>query len=234
MSKAVKYSKIAGEIKKEYLKKHLSEVKNLVDKWIRELNPPSPFGRDRDQSSWGWKVIYRPSTEQDPDSNHMLRRHLKSRALWSHHANWERKLEGIWYSIKKVRQVATKIYVKKLTVKQRQYTEDFVSTALWQGFEAACGKVLQLDYKDPKNHKGRSFGAYVIETSVKAAGGYSLVEREHRDFSYEIAQTEEMKNLADQWSDVAKLQEAMAAIATKALKSSDILYPCQFCKHLWK
>ena len=94
MTKPLKNSAIASEIKREYLKEHLEIVKKIIEDWISELVAPSPFAPLKD--IWGWQSVYRPSAEQDPDSNHMLRRHLRSRALWYHHAAWVRKLENIW------------------------------------------------------------------------------------------------------------------------------------------
>ena len=74
----------------------------------------------------------------------------------------------------------------------------------------------------------------IIETSIATTNDRNMVEKEHRDLSDEIAQTDEMKNLVNLSIDIIKLQEAMRTIAMKALKSSDILYPCRFCRHLWK
>ncbi|MFC1904924.1 hypothetical protein ACFLXT_04095 [Chloroflexota bacterium] len=61
-----------------------------------------------------------------------------------------------------------------------------------------------------------------------------LVEEEHRDFSDSLAVIESMKELAGLWSELKRIQQAMYAIATKIQQSNDILYPCKFCKHLWK
>jgi len=234
MAKAPKHSAMATEIKKEYLKKHLNEVKKLVATWMGELTTPSLAVRERGQLSWGWPIIYRPSSEHNPDSNHMIRRHLRSRALWSHHANWERKLENIWQLTGQVCDDIKKKYVKQSSSKQWHYTEDYVNTALWQGFEVACGRTLSLDYKVSVSKIGLSFGAYLIETSATSTKSRNLLEKEHRQFIHEIAATKEMKDLASLWSEVVEIQEAMRAIVAKALKSNDILFACRFCKHLWR
>ena len=47
MTKAPKHSAMATEIKKEYLKEHLNEVKNLVSTWMGELTTPSLIVRER-------------------------------------------------------------------------------------------------------------------------------------------------------------------------------------------
>ncbi len=227
-------SAVATELKKEYLKEHLKEVKNLLATWMVELKTPSLLVRDQGQLSWGWPMIHKPSSEHNPDSNHMIRRHLRSRALWSHHANWERKLESIWQLTGQVRDDIKKKHVEQSSSKQWRYAEDYVNTALWQGFEVACGRTLSLDYKVPDSKIGLSFGAYLIENSATSAKSRALLEKEHREFIRGVAATNEMKDLVSLWNEVAELQEAMRAIAINTLKSSDILYPCKFCKHLWK
>ena len=234
MSKKIEDSLVAKEIKIEYLKEHLNEVKSLINTWIGELNAPSPLGRDKKLSSWGWQLTYKPSAEQDQDQNHMLRRHLRSRTLWNHHANWDRKQESVWNLTIQIRDDASKKHMQQPLNREKHYTEDYLNTALWQGFDIACGRTIKLSYQTREGYEGLSFGAYVIKTSITSIEDRTLVEKDHRNFSYEIAQTDKMKELASLWSDIEKLQEAVRAIATKTLKSNDILYPCRFCKHLWK
>lgn len=234
MVKNIEDSTVAKEIKKEYLKEHLNEVKNFIEIWLRELSAPPPFGRNREQSSWGWQVIYIPSVEQDPDKNHMLRHHLKSRRLWTHHTNWEHELKTVWDFSNQVCTDVKLRYMEQLLNKQRQYTEDYLNTALWQGFEVACGNKLRIEYKTPDDQVGLSFGAYRIESSVTSADERTLVEKEHRDFIYEIAGLKPMRTLVDTWNEVSTIQQNIQALVTKALKSKDILHSCRFCKHLWK
>ncbi len=112
MVKAVKYTTVAQEIKKEYLKEHLEQVKQLVKNWVSELSMPEPLSPHR--GTWGWKSIYRPAIAIEPDNNHIIRHHLRSRTLWSHHGNWGRELDSIWHLINQVRQAANNIYTGKL------------------------------------------------------------------------------------------------------------------------
>ncbi len=234
MAKAPKHSAMATEIKKEYLKEHLNEVKNLVANWMGELTTPSLNVRERGQLSWGWLTIYRPSSEQNPDSNHIIRHHLRSRRLWSHHADWERKLENIWQLTSQIRDDIKKKHIQQSSSKQWHYTEDYVNIALCQGFEVACGRTLSLDYKVPDSKIGLSFGAYLIEASATSTKSRNLLEKEHREFIHGIAATEKMKDLVSLYSEVVKTQEAMRAIVAKSIRSNDILYACRFCKHLWR
>lgn len=232
MVKRVANSTMAKEIKKEYLKEHLDSVKTLIDSWIRELSTPPPF--ERQGSSWGWQAVYRPPLEQNLDENHMLRCHLRSRALWNHHTNWEQKLEPVWHLTNQVRKEVSDKHIEQLQDKQRQYTENYVGVALWKGFEVACGGRIDKWYKVPDDQKGVAYGAYKIEMSVTSSEERSSIEKEHLDFTYCVAGLKRMKKLVDLWREVIRLQERMQAIVSKALKSNDILYPCRFCRHLWK
>ena len=84
MVRAVKHSAIAQEIKKQYLVEHLEDIRRLITNWISQLSTPNPFAPR--EGVWNWQSGCSPDLEKDQDSNHMLRRHLRSRALWSHHA----------------------------------------------------------------------------------------------------------------------------------------------------
>ena len=232
MAKAVKYSTIAAEIKKEYLKEHLENVKRLIVDWLPQLNaeePLTPRKGDR-----GWNSAYRPSTEQDPDSNHMLRRHLRSRALWSHHADWERKLDSILNLANQLQRISNEKHVHLSNGKRWQYNDEYVVVALWQAFNLAYrGKMFDL-YKEPDDKHGLNYGGYKIELIATSTEDRSVLETEHREFIGFLTDRSEMQDLIKVWDDVIKLQERMQSISNKALKSGDILYTCQFCRHLWK
>ena len=232
MVKAVKYSTIAQELKKEYLKEHLEDVKNLISNWIPQLIAPEPLSPNK--GAGGLQPIYRPPTELEPDNSHILRRHLRSRALWSHHANWERKLDSIWDIAAKLCEEASNKYgiISKNT--KRQYTDDYVTVALWRGFDLAYGGKFWDWYKVPDDKHGVSYGAYKVELSAKTSNKRSLIISEHRDFIKYIAELYDMNTLIELWKEVAGIQERMQSISIKALKSRDILYPCTLCKHLWK
>ena len=234
MMKETKYSAMAKEMKTIYLKEHLDDVKKLAEKWKGELSAPPIVVRERGKISWGWSETYKPAQELDPDSNNMIRRHVKSRTLWSHHANWELKLKNIRQSADQIYINVKKKFDNQASEKIWQYTDDYLNTALWEGFEMACGQTTNLNYKEPDNKIGLSFGAYQIETTVVSKESRTLLEQEHREFCNAIAETREMKDLACLYSEVAELEAAMKAIVTKTLKSNDILYTCSFCKHLWR
>ena len=232
MAKAVKYSAIAREIKKEYLKEHLENVKRAIEIWIPEINTPAPLTSHKDV--WGWQSIYTPPMEQDPDSNHMLKRHLRSRALWSHHANWERKIGKVWYLTNRVRKEADDKHIEHSNNKQRQYTAEYVTVALWKAFDVARGREIDDWYKVPDDQHGVSYGAYKLELSAVTSEECSSIEKEHREFNHYLAELEDMCQLIELWHEVNELKTYMQTIGNNILKSGDILYPCKFCRHLWK
>jgi len=80
---------------------------------------------------------------------------------------------------------------------------------------------------------GVKYGAWVIEES-SSPEEMAGVEEEHWSMIYAIATLDEMKQIATDWQQVLVLQKSMRELVNKALKSSDILYPCRFCKRLWE
>ncbi len=232
MAKTVKYSSVAGEIKKDYLKEHLEDVKKLIHDWIPELYAPPPLTPHKDV--WGWKTVYGSPIEQDPDSNHMLRRHLRSRSLWRYHSEWENELEIAWRLINKVRQKSDAKQKELSNSAQMQYSSEYTSVALWKGFDVANGRQLEDWHKIPDDQHGISYGAYKIELSAVNQADRALIKQEHRELIDHLAKLNDMRQLIELWSTVSKLQEQMRGIASKILKTGNILYPCTFCRHLWK
>lgn len=230
-AKDIKNSLIAEELKKEYLREHLENVKTLINNWIPQLSAPDPFASSG--GLWGWQAVYRPPIEQDLDNNHILRRHVRSRALWHHHANWEQILEEIWDLADKVREQAEVMYAKESVNGEGEYTDGYMGVALWKGFDIARGGVLKDWYKPSDERIGVNYGAYGIETSATVAEACLLVAKEHRALIHHVAALKGMKELAGLWRKLLKLQEQMQPIARKTLRSNDILYPCKFCRHLW-
>lgn len=223
MAKRLADSSVTREIKKEYLKKHLDSVGSLIERWGSQLYPPFPLAHQK--GSWGWQSAYRPPVELDMDDNHVIRRHLRSRALWIHHANWERELDKIYESIISVRQQAEIKLQEQTESRQREYNENYLGTALDKAFDKALGREVE---------NGSSYESYATGTLAMNLEGRALIEQEHWDLILDIAELGGMKGLADQWNEVLRLQKQMQLIVDRALKSNDILYPCRFCRHLWK
>lgn len=224
---------IVKEIKMRYLTQHLGTVKRRIGGWIPELKAPSPLGPRK--GVFGWESLYKPRAEQDPDDNHMIRRHLRSRAFWSHHSNWEGNLGDVWGTIVKLRTEASGMCTCQSTNKNRQYTQNYEDTALWEAFELVSGRGTGLSYKFSGDQAGVVYGVgYVLETSAITAAEKSSIQKEHQGFVFRLTESKEMAELAKIWYEVLRLQEYMGKIAGTVLKSSDILYQCKFCRHLWK
>jgi hypothetical protein len=235
MAKAVKYSAVASEIKKEYLREHLEEIKKLISSWMKYLNAPEPLAPDK--GIWGWQSVYNPTNALDPDNSHMLRHHLRSRALWSHHYRWQRGLEGIWHLTEKVREEAKTELNQRSIKRHREYTPEYTKIALWKAFDAAIKKPKDDPnkwYKVPETKKGLSYGAYAIELTATSSEERSSIAAEHRKFITYLTKLKAMKQLVGSWRVVVELQSQMLTIASKKLKSGDILHVCMFCRHLWK
>jgi len=195
----------------------------LINSWIPQLIAPEPLNPK--QGTEGWQSSYRPVAEQDPDNNHMLKHHLKSRALWSHHANWERKLDKIWHLLEVLRDEVNIKYGIIASNTRRQYTPEYVTVGLWKGFDLAYDREFKDWYKKPDDQQGVSYGAYKIEVSAKSPAVRSLVIKKHMDFTHYITGLEDMKALVEIWRDTILLQKQMQSIINKSLKSVDILYP---------
>jgi len=231
--KAVKHSAIAQEIKKNYLLGHLEDIKRLITDWISQINTPHPFAPR--EGVWNWQSGYSPDLEGDQDSNHMLRRHLRSRALWSHHAEWERKLNVLWDLTGQARKLAEDKYLEQLSDEQKKYRENYVGVALWVAFDSTySGRPLEVHYEIPDDHLGVALGNFKIELSASTINECTLIEKEHKDFIHYLVKLEPLRESSTIWQEVQNLQAQIRALANKALKSNDILYQCRFCQHLWK
>jgi len=220
------------QIKKERLEIHLGDVEKLIKDWISQLWVPDPFSYYRDSDSWGWQSAYKPQLEQDPDSNHVLRKHLKSRALWKHHADWELRINRIWQLVPPTYDKA-KGEMGETTTGERQCAYHYLGVAVWQGFNLACDQRPNMWYKLRDQGRGVAFGSYLIEAS-SGPEEYEQIRQGHLDLTYKLAKLHEVREVVKEWGSVAKLQEQMRALAGKALKSSDFLYSCKFCRHLWR
>jgi hypothetical protein len=231
MAKQMKHSPVATELKKEYLREHLESIKSLVRRFISELHPPEPLAPN--ERAWGWQSLYRPPSENNPDDNHMLRRHLKSRALWRHYRNWEQKLEGIWQLIQQVRLIAEDRKNQLSENGKWKFTDESAPLALCKAFDIALGRPLNLQFKLPEDQLGLSYGAFRIEESAKTSEARLLIEEKYRKFIHYLSETSTMIELANSWLQASQLELQVSSLAEDALKSGDIFYMCRFCRQLW-
>ncbi len=233
MAKAVKRSELAREIKKEYLMHHLDEVHKLITDWRPQLGAPDPLLPHDD--GWGWSSVYGPDLEENPDNKHMLKQHLRSRTLWRHHTEWERKLNVAWDILELLRKNAADVYLQSLSSQQMGYKENYVGVALFAAFSSIyTGKLLRIQYQIPVDQHGVACGDFKIDLEATSDEERLSIQKGHTDYAHTIARFKEMKQLSVLWHDVEVLQNQMQAIVGKTIKSKDVLYPCKFCRHLWK
>lgn len=232
MAKYSKNSAVSMEIKKEYLKDHLENIKTVISTWLEQLNATAPFWPQR--GYWGWQSLYRTIAEQDPDTNHSLRHHLRSRALWKNYAYWDTHIDKVWHLAQQLRKRTSKLHLRGSGYENRLYTADYLGTALYKGFGLALGEKVERDYRVPENEVGLCYQAYRIEDSIKNEEQRLLIETEHWDLINRIANLKVTRQLVDEWREAKELQERVREIANKDLKSNNILYPCRYCRHLWK
>jgi hypothetical protein len=259
MAKGKKSEEALAQVKRDRLNKHLNEVEELIERWITELAAPSPFYWQESEESqrflssgagalptrtgeylrlqpwklWACRSVYVPPLEQDTASNHILRKHLRKRALWRYHSEWEQRLNRIRELGAPICERATEIEkIEKARAVGKELTEDYKAIALQVALEQALGHAPEKLYSQ-RAFRGVCYGEVVIEKSANAQQMTEVAEN-HWQMASELGQSREMLELAQEWQHALALQERMREIAQKAIKSSDILYPCQFCRRLWQ
>lgn len=250
-----------AQLKLDRLKNHLNEVEHIVTTWLSELDAPSPFHWSEskeaikfetenaempvrmsiaagsglvkvDQGSQGaLETRYMLPTEQDPVTNHMLRKHLRKRIIWTYHTQWERTVNLVMELAPVARNM-----VSRLTETHRgrwETTEDYGGTALEKALELASGQEWEAVYSQKTGFsRGVWLGDILIEKSARPEEVQQVGDL-HRALIEQATQSEEMVALAEKWRDVLRLKDSIQELTIKTLKSSDILYPCQFCRRLW-
>jgi len=233
MAKAVKQSAVIKELKKEYLVQHLKEVEGLIANWIGQLKVPGPFSPH--EEGLGWESEYGPPLEADPDSNHILRSHIRSRALWRHHTEWERQLALAWSLVTQLREMSTKQLPLIRDGDAVGIWTNYTGTALLAAFEGLHrNRRVRMNYKIPENGLGVAAGDFKIDIGAATEKQRKAIQEKHSGLAMSIAQQQAMKQLVDCWHEIGALEGHMTQLVTKILKSRDILHPCRFCRHLWK
>lgn len=269
MAKGKKSEETLAQVRRDRLNKHLNKVEDLIQEWMTDLDTPSPFYWSSSQKSrelntvrlitvdyrlepwklWACRSVYVPPVEQDTVSNHILRKHLRKRALWRYHTEWEQRLNRIRHLGIPICQRATEI--ENVRAKGKQLTEDYKAVALLEALELALGHTPEKSYS-PKAQgasyaesrgipeklrsprvQGVYYAEFLIEKTANAEQVNGVVE-EHWQMISELGESKEMLELAQEWQRVLALQKKMIELVQKAIESSDILYPCQFCRRLWQ
>jgi hypothetical protein len=247
MPRKSKLGEAAIEIKKGFLQKHLGEVIHLIERWLNELRAPY------DEHSW--KTAYKPTVETDADQNHILRKHLRSRALWQHHSEWERCLGKLSSLAQEAYEYAGE-KIKQSHSQQKHYNDGdrnyFLETAIKTAFNLALywalkekGSLSDMSnyglFKEVKRDRYHLVSEGIlyydhdpIATSIQQTEEKSMVVMEHWGLIYELADLKQTKEAIKLWMQIKEIEEKIRRLVMNALKSSDILYPCRFCRHLWK
>lgn len=261
MARKKQSQKILAEVRRDRLYKHLNEVEEVIQEWITDLStvPPPFFWQPSEESEkfskpsgftpvrppdyyrlqpwklWACQSTYMTHAEQDIASNHMLHKHLRKRALWTYHTEWGQKLNAIRELSIPICDRATEMGNER--AKGKELTEDYKAVALLVALELALGHTPEKSYLQ-KGSQGVCYAYEAVEVVIeKSANTQQMkgeVEEEHWQMILELSQSKEMLELAQEWQQALVLQGRMIELAQKAIKSSDILYPCQFCRRLWQ
>lgn len=221
---------IVAQVKRDRLNQHLQEVEDLINRWADELTAPEPFYWLESKSEeantrvvgprapsvteinrepwklWACHIVYVPPLEREIDTNHILRRHLRSRKLWQYHSEWQRLLDRITQladpSCEKIRNV--------LEPKKENVSDKVIGPVLQAAFQLALRHEIAEGESENK-----------------------FTEKQKAIIS-DVGTSKEMSAVVMEWLQVLALEEKMKDLIKKAVKSSDILYPCQFCRKLWQ
>lgn len=228
-----------AEIKKEMLKEHLADVIALAKRLESSLTGvPDPFYYQRDLG-WGWQRPCKLWLEDQPDDKHTLKFHLRGRQLWLHYTQFKETSEEVWNLINAVRTKSGNVLAARPKSKKLEFTDAYLGSAIYTAFQ------LVLNGKKPGwEVKGNGdsaavirFGTYVIENSAEKGTdkkSVKAVEDELNALIRDIVRIPDMAKLKDEWLSMKDLSEKMSGLVRKALKGRDILYPCRYCKHLWR
>jgi len=221
------------QIRARWLDEHLKKVDRMAGQWLGELILGNPFYPPDSEGDWGG--AYEPAAEGDPEKNHVIRKHLQSRTLWTYHARWRQQLEAFTELRKGILEEA-----KRIGGGKGQY---WVFAALWQAWERARSEPKSEDEEKDWERRIRSYyrldsppsPAVVFERfTIDEAGQVDRVREEHLDMIRRLARLDSLKEALEVWSEIEALGKQMWEIGRRIIKSHDILYPCQYCRHLWK
>lgn len=233
MAKTVKQSAVAREIKKDYLVKHLDLVERLIAEWMAQFKVAGPFSPH--DGVLGWQSEYRPLLEVDPDSNHMLRSHVRSRTLWRHHTDWEQKIALAWSLASQLREASTGQLPLGRGNDAVGIWNSYVGTALLAAFEGVRRNSRPgMNYRMPEDGVGVVCGDFKIDTVAVTEEERKAAQERHSALAMSMYQQQAMRKLVECWQEIEDLESHMTQLATRACRSRDILYPCRFCRHLWK
>ena len=224
-------SEIVKEIKKERLSRHFDEVDQLTRSFQPELQAPPPFYATEKEP---WPAVYRRKVEQDSNANHMLRKHLHSRAFWKNHTDWERELEAICLEGGKLLRVTAADYLKGLVKEEKKIrpTTLFDRTAIEDAFNECVGMTVNGRY-ELRREGGVIYRGHLVE-ETSAPGDFEEVKGAHRILVNNLKTGFQMSEVENRWKAVKSHQQSMDKILSGVLLAGDIVYPCRFCRSYFK
>lgn len=211
---------VARQLMKEHLAEHLRSVDSLIKDWSGELSLPLPFNFG--EKSWPCRVPYTPRSERDVDKNHILHRHLRSRALWRNHADWVR--------IVRMLEEQGGTIGKRATEMRPQCSVAYREAALWAAYRLATGEKFKKKYEVEQGKGITFYGVTIDDTTVTTEK--DRVADDHWKMLRSLAYCKEMATFIEMLEQARVFQMRMRDLVVKVLSSSDIFYPCKFCKRL--
>ncbi|MEK7281364.1 MAG: hypothetical protein AAB037_03305 [Chloroflexota bacterium] len=235
-----KASDIEKEIKARWLGEHLEEVEKLAGEWLLQLNLGNPFYPPRDERVW--EAPYEPAIEQAEVKCHVGRQHVRSRSLWTHHTTWLRLLRAFNEHRKELLKVANEFVMSQAHLQLKQFQirrESFAFSAIWEAHEGELRRRGKSGGPPPEyllNDAGLGvkFGDFLIEGAATKEEQVLPVKKSHENLTKHLANSDRFQEAMRIWSDIEDLEKKMGEIGRRVVKSHDILYPCQYCRHLWK
>jgi hypothetical protein len=205
---------------KERLTEHLRSVDSLIKDWVGELSLPMPFTFG--ETSWPCRVPYTPRSESDEDKNHILRRHLRGRALWRNHADWMRKVRML--------EEQGGVICRQATEMRPQCSAAYREAALWAAYRLAIGEKFKKKYAVEQGKGITFYGVTIDDTTVTTEK--DRVADDHWKMLTSLAKLKEMATFIEMLERARVFQMRIRDLVVKVLSSSDIFYPCKFCKRL--
>ncbi len=211
---------VARQLMKERLTEHLRSVDSLIKDWSGELSLPMPF--DFGETSWPCRVPYTPRSEEDVSKNHILRHHLRGRALWRNHADWMRKVRML--------EEQGGVICRQATEMRPQCSVAYREAALWAAYRLAIGEKFKKKYEVEQGKGITFYGVIIDDTTVttekdRVADGHWIMVRS-------LAYCKEMAKFIETLEQARAFQMCVIDLVAKVLSSSDIFYPCKLCKRL--
>lgn len=224
-------SEIVKEIKKERLSRHFDEVDRVIRLYQPALHAPPPF---RVTDGEPWPRVYRPKVEQDSNANHMLRRHLRSRAFWKHHGDWERELEAIRGGGEGLLQDIAAVYLAGLMEENNEIrpTRLFGRTALEDAFQEHDNMKVAGRY-ELRQEGGVNYRGHLIAEAATQEN-FESVKTAHWHLVDKMKSSPEMSVIGSLWETVKSHQISMGKILNDVVLAGDLIYPCRFCRSFFR